>query len=188
MAVGVVEDVLAVGVVRRPEGVGPDPVEQGEVVDEVGVVVGLADDAVVLVHAETLEVERLPVDEELRSVDLDGPDADLLVDRVVHRARIVDQPDLEVVEVPVPRTPEVRVRHLQRCGPSRPGRDIATLGIVQHDPDAQVVLVGCAHAPPDPAGAALEPGGHRDVLHQRAGRCGHHTERCSPAELKKSCQ
>ena len=103
--VGVVEDVLGVRVVRRAEGVGADPVEQLEVLHDVGVAVRLADRRVVLVHAETLEVEGLAVDEELGAADLDRADADGLVVAVEHDVLVVDELDLEVVEVAVARAP-----------------------------------------------------------------------------------
>ena len=74
--VGVVEDLLGVGVVRGAEGVGAQPAEQREVVDHRGGVVALASDRVVLVHAEALEVEGLAVDQEPGAVDPDGADAD----------------------------------------------------------------------------------------------------------------
>ena len=63
--VGEVEDVLGVGVVRGPERVGPDPLQQREIPDEERGVVALAERRVVLVHAEPGEPERRAVDEEL---------------------------------------------------------------------------------------------------------------------------
>ena len=58
LPVGVVQHVLGVRVVRGPEGVGADPAQQLEVVQQVGVVVALADHRDVLVLAEPGEVER----------------------------------------------------------------------------------------------------------------------------------
>ena len=127
--VGVVEDVLAVGVVRGAERVRPDPVQQLEVVDEVGVVVALAEDRVVLVLAETFEVERLAVDQELGAANLHGADADVLVDRVPHDASAVDELDLEVVEVSVAGCPEADVGHVQGAARPAPGGDLGACGV-----------------------------------------------------------
>ena len=66
-AVGVVEDLLGVGVVRGPERVGADPSQELEVVDHRDVVVAPTSDVQVLVHAEALEVEGLAVDQEARA-------------------------------------------------------------------------------------------------------------------------
>ena len=74
--VGVVEDLLGVGVVRGAERVRADPLHQREVVDHERVVVALAAHRAVLVLAEAGEVERLAVDQEPRAVDLDRADAD----------------------------------------------------------------------------------------------------------------
>ena len=78
VAVGVVEDLLGVGIVRGPERVRADPPQQLEVADHHGVVVALAADRRVLVHAEAGEVERLAVDQEPLPVDGDGADPDRL--------------------------------------------------------------------------------------------------------------
>ena len=74
--VGVVQHLLGMRVVGRPERVGADPVHQRDVVHEPRVVVPLALDRQVLVLAEPGEPERLAVDEELRAPHLDRPDAD----------------------------------------------------------------------------------------------------------------
>ena len=74
--VGVVEDLLGVGVVRGAERVRAEPVHQREVVDHEHVVVALAAHRAVLVLAEAAEVERLAVDQEARAVDLHRADAD----------------------------------------------------------------------------------------------------------------
>ena len=65
--VGVVQHLLGVGVVRRAERVGADPVHQREVVHHQRVVVALAADGGVLVLAEAGEGEGLAVDQELRA-------------------------------------------------------------------------------------------------------------------------
>lgn len=174
MLVGVVEDVLAVGVVRGAERVGADPLQQGEVVDQVRVVVRLADDRVVLVHAESGELEGFAVDEELDAADLDGADADVLVDRVEHRARVVDQLDLEVIEVCRSRRPEVHVRN-RECPVGRArlcglAGDLVACGVAQDDSHIEPVLVDRLDAPVDRTGRTLEAGDDGEVLDPGLGR------------------
>jgi len=61
--VGVVENIFGVWIVRRPERVGADPLQQLEVMQHVGIVVALADHRYVLVPTEAGEIERLAVDQ-----------------------------------------------------------------------------------------------------------------------------
>ena len=75
-AVCVVEYLFGVGVVRGPERVGPHPSEECEVLHHGGVVVTPAAYVEVLVLAESPEVERLVVDQELRALHADGANAD----------------------------------------------------------------------------------------------------------------
>ena len=79
LPVGVVDDVFGVRVVRRTERIRADPLQQLEVVQQVGVVVAFTDHRQVLMLAEPSEVERLVVDQEPDSVHLDGAHPDTLV-------------------------------------------------------------------------------------------------------------
>ena len=112
LPVGLLQDLLGIGVVGGPERVGADPAEECEVVQHGGVVVAAAVDVQILVLAEAPEGEGLAVDEEPCALDPDGADA--------HRERVavdddvaVDQFGLEVVEVPAPGPPELRRRHAE---------------------------------------------------------------------------
>jgi len=63
--VGVVEHFFGVGVVRGSERIRADPFQQREIVDHVCVVVTFPAHEMVLMHAETFEIKRFAVDEEL---------------------------------------------------------------------------------------------------------------------------
>jgi len=118
LAVGVVQHVLGVRVVRCTERVGTDPAQQLEVVHQEGVIVAFADHRQVLVLAEPGEVERLAVDQKADPVDGDGADADALV-VAVHHLVAVDELQLEVVEVAVAGRPAVHRRDPQRAAGPR---------------------------------------------------------------------
>ena len=90
------------------------------------IVVATTMDVQIFVLAEAPEVEGLAVDQELRAVDPDGADADRQRVAVDHDVA-VEQIDLQLVEVPAPGPPQLRIRHakyplgpvaLQRSMPS----------------------------------------------------------------------
>ena len=119
--------------------------------------------------AETLEVHRFPVDEEVGPPHLDGADADRLVVRVDHVVP-VDELDLEVVQVPVARSPPVHVGHGQHPGCALSGRHRRPLGIAQDDPNLRPVSADGDDLVCDGAGRFVQPGDDRHVVHVRRGR------------------
>ena len=171
LAVGMVQHLLGIGVVRGTERVGPDPGEQREVVDHCGIVVTAAVDVQVLVLPEAPEVEGLAVDEEAGALDPHGADADrerVAVDDVV----VVNQLDLEVVEVATARAPELRSRHAQRTvGALRRG-DHDAPGVPKSHADGRCAGVGDLHFVADDAGPLVNVGHHRDVVDAGAWRRG----------------
>ena len=116
----------------------------------------------VLVLAEAPEVEGLAVDEELRAVDAHGADADgqrVAVDQGV----VVEQVDLQLVEVPSARAPELRLRHTELAAAARRVRHLPPVGVAQrhlHRGGAGP----CHDGPPDHAHFAFEVGDHGDVV------------------------
>ena len=136
-AVGQIEDLLGIGVVRRPERVGPEPPEECEVVHHRRVVVTPTVHVEVLVLSEPAEVEGFVVDEEARPVDAYGPDAD--GDHVtVDQAVLVHEVDLQLVEVAVAGLPEGGIGHPQLgLLARRTGHDLS-LGVVELEPDRRV--------------------------------------------------
>ena len=129
MPVGVVENLLGVGVVRCAEGVGAQPLHEHKVVDHVGVVVALAAHHAVLVLAEAAKVEGLTVDEEAGAVHLHGADAN--GQRVDVDRRLAGAPELdgEVVEVALTWPPGVYVLDAELArATGRPG-NLCPLGV-----------------------------------------------------------
>ena len=138
VAVGVVEDLLGVRVVRGAERVRAEPVHQREVVDHERVVVALAAHGGVLVLAEALERERLAVDEEPRAVHLHRADAD--GQRVRVDQAVAPQLDLEVVEVALAGPPGMDVRDRQLARGAAALRDRVALGVAQRDAHLRLPL------------------------------------------------
>jgi hypothetical protein len=136
----------------------------------VRVVVGLAHDRVVLVHAEAVEVERLAVDEELRAAHLDRADPDRLVHRVAD-SRAVDELHLEVVQVAGPGRPQVDVRHLELPGLPHAGRHLDAVGVAQHHLHVEPVGVEGLDGPAHGARRPLEARRDGDVLGASAPVC-----------------
>ena len=125
VAVGVVEHLLGVRVVRRAERVRAEPLHQREVVDHERVVVALAAHGGVLVLAEAREVERLAVDQEARAVDPHGADADRQRVGVDRRVAVAPQLDAELVEVALAGAPRVDVRDRELAVGAGGPRDLA---------------------------------------------------------------
>jgi hypothetical protein len=122
LPVGVIEDFFRVRVVGRPERVGADPPQQREVADHPRVVMALAVQHAVLVHAEAAEPDRLPVEQQPGPVHADGPDA--------HRqgVLVVAVPGVQAVQMWVGGAPRPGGGHGQdtvraaALGHDRPGR------------------------------------------------------------------
>ena len=137
VAVGVVEHLLGVGVVRRAERVRAQPLQQREVVDHERVVVRLAAHRGVLVLAEPLEVERLAVDQKARAVDLHGADADRQRVGVDRRVAVAPQLDAELVQVALAGAPGVDAGDRQLAlGAGRPG-DLGPVRVAQDGADVR---------------------------------------------------
>ncbi len=162
-AIRMLEHLFGVGVMRCAERVGPDPLEQGEVVRHGGIVVPATMDIEVLVLAEALEVEGLAVDEELRALDSHGADADrehVPVDDDV----VVDEFCLEFVEVAAPGPPELWLRHAQNAVGTWRGGDLLALGVPETDADRRRAGIDHGHRIVDHPCPRLEVGHDGEIV------------------------
>ena len=128
--VGIIQNVFAVWIVRRPERVGANPVQQLEIMYQVGIVVALADHRQILVLAEAGEIERLAVDQESNSVHLDGAYADALV-VAVHDGVPAYELNLKVVKVAISWGPLMHLWNAQCAARSGVGCDLGSVGVSQ---------------------------------------------------------
>ena len=150
---------------RGAQAVRADPLQQFEVAQHHRVVVLLADDRVVLVHAEAGQVDRLTVEQQLAVGGLDGAHSDQQV-VVVHQVATVEHLDVQVVAVGVPGAPGLHVGDLQASGRAVAMRHLGAGGVAQRDANLALLTFAARHLDlvVDQAGAAVEPGDHRDVV------------------------
>jgi hypothetical protein len=133
-AICVFEYFFGVGVVRGPERVGPHPSKECEVLHHRGVVVTSTAYVEVLMLAESPKVERFVVYQELRAQYGDRANADGQ-HIAVHQPIAVENVDLQLVQVPSPRSPQFGSFNPQESAGAVGLRDDGSVDVMESHPD-----------------------------------------------------
>ena len=144
VTISVVKDVFGVRVVGGAQGVCANLFKVCGVAQHEGVVVGFSDGLVILVHAESGQVDRFSVDEEAISVDADRAHANSLTVEIDDTLP-VEQGDFGLVEVALTRLPEVDRGDAGCRGGADPIGNLIALGVENRHLGRQGVRIprGC---------------------------------------------
>ena len=130
---------LRVGVMAGTEAVGADPLHAFIIAFCDGIAEPASKDLRILMLAEALQINGLPVQQNTGSLNGYRPDAQRRV-IAVHCFSVLHEPDGQRIEIGVPYLPEMRIRYLKRSALPFPGGNRRAFPVRQFNQDPLVSL------------------------------------------------